>query len=286
MDPADARPIPAAGTVTTGGLRLPAVGFGTYRLTGFAGRAVVTQALRQGYRLLDSAFSYENEGVVGAAVRASGVPRESVVVVSKLPGRHHRADLATRAIEESVLRTGLDAIDLYLVHWPNPRLDLYVEAWQALVDARERGLVRHIGVCNFDVGHIDRLVAQTGVTPEVNQVERHPRFPQHDLVDHHRERGIVTMAWGPLGRGTDLLDHPAIVRVADRRGITPAQVVLAWQLAGGAVPIPKAASPGRQRENLAAAGVRLTPSDLVEVDALAQPRGRIDGQDPSTFEEL
>jgi diketogulonate reductase-like aldo/keto reductase len=191
------RPVVVApdGVVTTGGLRLPAVGFGTYRLTGHEGRAVMVDALRNGYRLLDSAFSYENEGAVGAAVRDSGVPRESVVVVSKLAGRHHRHDLAVRAVEESVMRTGLDRIDLFLVHWPNPRVDLYVEAWQALVEARDRGLVGHIGVCNFGLAHLDRLVGETGVAPEVNQVELHPFFPQRELVSGHAARGIATMAW-------------------------------------------------------------------------------------------
>lgn len=274
------------GVVTTGGLRLPAVGFGTYRLTGYEGRAVMSDALRNGYRLLDSAFSYENEGAVGAAVRDSGVPRESIVVVSKLAGRHHRHDVAIRAVEESVMRTGLDRIDLFLIHWPNPRIDLYVEAWQALIDARDRGHVGHIGVCNFGPAHLDRLVAETGVTPEVNQVELHPFFPQRELVAEHASRGIVTMAWGPLGRGTDLLGHPTVVDVAARRDVTPAQVVLAWHLAGGAVPVPKATSPVRQRENLDAAGIELTGEDLAELQALARADGRLDGQDPDLFEEL
>lgn len=271
---------------TSGGLRLPAVGFGTYRLTGHEGETVMSEALRNGYRLLDSAFSYENEGAVGAAVRASGVPRESIVVVSKLAGRHHRRDLATRAIEESVLRTGLDSIDLFLVHWPNPRIDLYVEAWQALIDARDRGLVGHIGVCNFHAAHIDRVVAETGVVPEVNQVELHPYFPQTELVAHHRTHGIVTMAWGPLGRGTDLLRHTTVVEVAARRSVTPAQIVLAWHHAVGAIPIPKASSTARQRENLYLLEAGLAPDDLAQLAGLGRTDGRLGGQDPELYEEL
>ena len=146
------------------GLELPATGFGTYKVNGLAGVDAIKSAIHQGYRLIDSAFNYENEGVVGRAIRESGVPREDIIVTSKLPGRHHAHDEALLTIEESVCRMGLDYIDLYLIHWPNPSQGQFVEAWEALVEARERGLVKHIGVSNFLPGHIDLLIRDTGVT--------------------------------------------------------------------------------------------------------------------------
>lgn len=158
------------------GLELPPTGFGTYKVNGLAGVDAIKSAIHQGYRLIDSAFNYENEGVVGRAIRESGVPREDIIVTSKLPGRHHAHDEALLTIEESVCRMGLDYIDLYLIHWPNPSQGQFVEAWEALVEARERGLVKHIGVSNFLPGHIDLLIRDTGVTPAVNQVELHPYF--------------------------------------------------------------------------------------------------------------
>ncbi|MDN6425228.1 MAG: aldo/keto reductase, partial [Bifidobacterium crudilactis] len=153
------------------GLALPAIGFGTYKLRGFDGATAIESALDNGYRLLDSAVNYDNEGTVGAAVRRSGVPREDIIVTSKLPGRYHNHNQAVETVEESLLRMDLDYIDLYLIHWPNPIEDQYVEAWQTLVELRERGLIKHVGVSNFLPEHIDRLIKETGVTPAVNQIQ-------------------------------------------------------------------------------------------------------------------
>ncbi|WP_454857737.1 aldo/keto reductase [Promicromonospora soli] len=268
------------------GYTLPAIGFGTYRLRGEAGAAAVGDALVAGYRLLDSAASYQNEGAVGAAVRRSKVPREEIVVTSKLPGRYHAFDDAIMSVEESVLRTGLDAIDLCLVHWPNPSVGKYVEAWRALIEARERGLVRQIGVCNFLPEHLDRLAQETGMLPVVNQIELHPYFPQTEALAFHREHGILTESWSPIGRGNDLLDHPVVTELARRHEVTPAQVVLAWHVARGAIPLPKAAGRARQRENLAVFGVVLTDEDVARLTALGRPDGRTSNQDPATYEEL
>ncbi|ASO21166.1 diketogulonate reductase-like aldo/keto reductase [Actinoalloteichus hoggarensis] len=268
------------------GASLPAVGFGTYRLNGAAGVDTITGAIRLGYRLIDSAVNYENEGAVGAAARRSGVPRDELVITSKLPGRHHAEEKAKAMIEESVLRTGLDHLDLYLIHWPNPREDRYVEAWGALVDARRRGLVRHIGVSNFLPEHVERLVAETGVKPVVNQIELHPYFPQQDALAYHHAQGIVTEAWTPLGRGNDLLDHPTITGIAEAHGASPAQVVLAWHVAVGAIPLPKAASPHRQRENLELDGIGLTEDEVRTITGLGRPDGRAADQDPAVYQEF
>lgn len=269
--------------VAHSGLELPAIGFGTYKLNGRTGSEAVTSAIDNGYTLLDSAFNYENEGAVGRAVRGHG--HEGLIVTSKLPGRHHAHDEALDTIAESVYRTGLDQIDLYLIHWPNPRVGLYVEAWQALVEAREAGLVAHIGVCNFLPEHLDRLLAETGVLPEVNQIELHPFFPQEETLAHDEALGIITEAWSPLGRGAALTD-PTINAVAAEVGATPGQTILAWHVARGVVPIPKASSSRRQLENLAALDVTLTEDQVARITALGRPDGRLKNQDPAVYEEF
>lgn len=265
---------------------LPAIGLGTYRLRGSAGASAVLTALDSGYRLIDSAFNYENEGAVGNAVRRSSVPREEIIVTSKLPGRHHAIDHVEYTVEESVMRTGLDYIDLYLIHWPNPAQGLYVQAWEGLLRARDRGLVKHIGVSNFLPEHISRLEAETGELPEVNQIELHPYFPQTEQLAWHRERGIVTEAWSPVGRGNDLQTNPAVVGVARNHGISPVQAILAWHVAVGSIPLPKSADAARQRENLDAARIKLTAQEIDSLTALGRPDGRLKDQDPAYYEEF
>ncbi len=267
------------------GLTLPALGFGTYRLNGSEGVAAIGAAVDGGWTLLDSAVNYENEGAVGRAVRASG-RRDELIVTSKLPGRHHAHDEAIATIEESLFRTGLDVLDLYLIHWPNPGVDRYVEAWGALIEARDRGLVTAIGVCNFEPEHLDRLLAETGELPQVNQIELHPYFPQAELLAYGAAHGIITEAWTPLGRGNDLLDHPVLTEVATAHEATPAQVALAWSIALGALPLPKAASPQRQAENLAATELSLTDDEVAAISALGRPGGRTYDQDPTRYEEF
>ncbi len=268
------------------GFTLPEIGFGTYKLNGVNGLDAVERALDAGYTMLDSAFNYENEGMVGKAVRESGVDRDSVQVVSKLPGRHHAHDEAAYTVEESLFRTGLDRLDLYLIHWPNPLVDKYVEAWQALIEAKEKGLVAAIGVCNFLPAHIERLVRETGVRPVVNQIEMHPYFPQEDTLAYDKEHGILTEAWSPLGRNNDLLANPVVTEIAKAHDATPGQTVLAWHIARGAVPIPKAASNKRQIENLQAQDLTLTADEIARITGLARPDGRLAGQDPATYQEF
>lgn len=267
-------------------ITLPAIGFGTGGVQGQAGVEALIQAFELGYRLIDSAVNYENEGTVGRAVRQSSVPREEIIVTSKLPGRHHAYDEAVTTIEESLFRTGLDYLDLYLIHWPLPRLDRYVEAWQALITARDRGLVRAIGVSNFLPEHIDRLIEETGVSPAVNQIELHPFFPQAEQRAYNADHGIVTQAWCPIGRAGNLLSDPLLGAIGERYGVSRAQVILRWHLQLGVVPIPKSSSPERQYENLDLFGFDLTDDEMASITALGRADGRLFGLDPATHEEF
>lgn len=267
-------------------ISLPPIGFGTVHLDGAAGVRAMTSAIQTGYRLIDTAYNYENEGAVGVAIRKSGVPRDELIVTSKLPGRFHQYDLAGPRIEESLYRLGLDHIDLLLIHWPNPSKDLYVEAWQALIDARNRGIVKHIGVSNFLPEHIQRLEAETGELPAVNQIELHPYFPQVEQVEWHDARGIVTEAWSPLSNGRGLVDEPLLTEIGQRYGVGGGEVALAWHHARGIVPIPRSTKPERQKSNLEAINIQLTAEEVAAVTALGRSDGRIKGQDPASYEEF
>lgn len=265
------------------GTTVPAVGLGTWPLDDAQAERAVRTALEAGYRLVDTATNYRNETGVGRGVAGSGVPREEVVVTTKLPGRHHGYEETLASFEESRRRLGLEYVDLYLIHWPNPRVDKYVEAWRAMIRLREDGLVRSIGVSNFTPEHITRLEKETGVLPSVNQIELHPLFPQEELRAFHAEKGIATESWSPLGRGSDLLDDPAVAGVARAHGVTPAQVLLRWHVQLGALPVPKSADPARQRANLDVFGFEL---DEDQMAAVARRSRRRLGGDPETHEEF
>lgn len=267
------------------GFTLPALGLGTYALNGDTGAESVATAIDAGYRLLDTAFNYENEGSVGRGLRAAGVDRSEIIVTTKLPGRHHPSAKARTSIEESRSRLGLDVTDLHLIHWPNPHQDEYVQAWQALVDAQQRGVVRQIGVSNFLPKHLERIERETGVRPVVNQIEVHPYFPQSEQLAYHREHGILTEAWSPLGRAQELLDEPVIREVAAAHDISPAQVVLAWHVARETVAIPKASSREHQVSNLEAGAVVLDRAEVESITALGRPDGRLFDADPASHEE-
>lgn len=268
------------------GAEIPNIGFGTYPHEGEDSAEPTRHALELGYRLIDTALRYENEESVGEGIRASGVPRDEIVVTSKVPGRHHGYEGAKEAVRESLQYLGLDRIDLYLIHWPLPRLDKYVDTWRALIDMREDGLLGSIGVSNFTPAHLDRLIDETGVVPAVNQVEMHPYFPQAEQRAYHAEHGIVTEAWSPLGRGAGILDEAPVREAAAAHGVTPAQVVLRWHIQLDTVPIPKSKNPERQRENLDVQGFSLTDAEVDRITALGRPDGRIKGQDPDTHEEF
>jgi diketogulonate reductase-like aldo/keto reductase len=278
--------MPAVPTFTAhNGFALPAIGLGTYALNGDEGAAAVAGALDAGYRLVDSAFNYENEGSVGLGVAASDAPREEIIVTTKLPGRHHPTEKARTSIEESRSRLGLDITDLHLIHWPNPSQDEYVQAWAALVDAQERGIVRQIGVSNFLPEHLERIERETGVRPVVNQIELHPYFPQEEQLTYHREHGILTEAWSPLGRARELVEEAVVAEVAAAHGITPVQAVLAWHVAREVVSIPKASSLEHQVSNLAAAEIVLDDAEVAAITALGRTDGRLFDADPRTHEE-
>lgn len=268
------------------GSTLPAIGFGTYPLKGAAGVTVIRSAIESGYRLIDTAVNYENEREVGEAIRSSGVPREELRVTSKLPGRDHGYDDAVASVHGSLERLGLTYLDLHLIHWPNPSRDRYVDAWRALVDRREQGLVRSIGVSNFTAEHLRRVIDATGVTPAVNQIELHPYFPQPQLREVHDRLGIRTESWSPLGKRQAPFAEPAVAEAAAQHGVSPGQVILRWQVQLGCVPIPKSATPERQRQNLDVFGFELTDDEVAAITALGRPDGRLFGGDPDTHEEM
>lgn len=274
-------------TITTNnGLKLPAIGFGTYRLKGALGVNAITSALNIGYRLLDTAFNYENEGTVGTAIKRSGIPREQIIISSKLPGRHHHYQEALETIQESLYRAGLDYYDLYLIHWPNPKRGLYLEAWQALITAQKMGLIREIGVSNFLPEHIDLLIEHTGVIPAVNQIELHPYFSERQLRKYDQQHQIVTWAWSPLGRANAVLKDPIIAGIAQDVNRSISQVILRWEIQIGVLPIPKSAHSIRQLENYQIFDFELSPTQVQTISNLDRTDGRIQNQDPAEYEEF
>lgn len=268
------------------GMQLPKLGLGTFKLTGNAGVQAMTTAIDQGYRLLDTAYNYENEGAVGAAIRRSSVPRSALLVASKLPGRYYKYSAAITAIQESLFRSGLDYFDLYLLHWPNPRRDNYVEAWRALIAAQQFGLVRTIGVCNFLPAYLDRLATETGVMPSINQIELHPYFNQATMRQANAARHILTADWSPLGRASAVLADPVLKQIAATHHKEIGQVILRWDIQHGTLPLPKSQSPQRQAANLAVFDFSLTSSEMTAIDQLTKANGRTKGQDPAIYEEF
>lgn len=268
------------------GYQLPKIGFGTYQLKGTEGIRRIESALNVGYRLIDSAFNYENEGIVGAAIRNSSIPRDQITVTSKLPGRHHQYQEALETIQESVRRMGLDYLDLYLIHWPNPKRELYVEAWQALVDAQRWGWIRSIGVSNFLPEHLARLEKETGILPVINQVELHPFFNQSEQRTFDASKKIITEAWSPLGRANDLLQNELIKEIAKAHQKSIPQIILRWHLQLGVVPIPKASHISRQIENIEIFDFQLSKEEMNLINNLSHSDGRTFDQDPAEYEEF
>lgn len=268
------------------GHQLPAVGLGTYQIRGGEGLDQVLTAIQDGYRLLDTSTNYDSEGIVGEAIRRSGIPRSEFFVTTKLPGKYHHYEDALMMIQESLFRMGLDYFDLYLIHWPLPKRGLYVEAWKAMVTAQKLGLIRSVGVSNFEPEHLDEIISETGVTPAVNQIEIHPYWVQERMVKADKDRGIITEAWSPLGRGSDALKEAVITELAEKYGKTPAQIILRWHAQRGIVPIPKSRNLQHQRENLAIFDFELTQTEIERINLLEKADGRIEGQDPNEYEEF
>ena len=266
--------------------RLPIVGFGTYPMKGEQAVAAVGSALELGYRLLDTAVNYGNEEEVGEAVRRAAVPREEILVETKIPGRHHAYDLALGSLRESARLLSLEQIDIALIHWPNPSRGLYVEAWRALVQAQQDGLVRTIGVSNFTEEYLSNVIDATGIVPAVNQIEMHPRFPQEQIRQVHERLGIRTEAWSPLGKRSAPFGEVPVADAARAHHVTPAQVVLRWHVQLGSVPLPKSATPERQRANLDVLGFELSEAEMAAITGLGRLDGRLFGGDPDTHEEM
>ncbi|MEO3801639.1 aldo/keto reductase [Nonomuraea sp. B1E8] len=266
------------------GRPMPRLGLGTWPMNDDGAHQAVRHAISLGYRLIDTAASYGNETGVGAAVAEASVARDDLFITTKLRGSHHGYDAAMQGFEESRARLGLDYVDLYLIHWPLPGRDLYVDTWRAFVELRERGLARSIGVSNFTPAQIERLAEATGVLPAVNQVELHPGLAQRELRAWHAEHDIVTQSWSPLGSGSKLLDEPVVTDLAITHARTPAQVVLRWHLQLGAVPIPKSAHPERMRQNLEVFDFSLSDAEMARMAEL-DGGGRLGG-DPETHVEL
>ncbi|AID01335.1 2,5-diketo-D-gluconic acid reductase [Staphylococcus xylosus] len=265
---------------------IPQIGFGTYKLNGASGLHAIVSALNQGYRLLDTAYNYENEGAVGKAIEQSHVSRDQIIVTSKLPGRYQDYNATMIAIQESIYRLNVEYIDLYLIHWPNPRQGKFVEAWRAMIDAQSAGLIKSIGVCNFLPEHIETLEQETGVLPSVNQIELHPYFNQEDMISYHNDKGIITQAWSPLGRASEVINDKDIEAIATKYDKTIPQVILRWHIQKGVVPIPKATSVARQIQNKEVFDFTLEHEDIEKINTLTQKDGRLKGQDPAVYEEF
>lgn len=230
--------------------KIPQLGLGTYPMDDAEAEALIPEALWRGYRLIDTAVNYGNELGVGRGVQASGIKREDIFLTTKLPGRDHGTDSVRRSLEASLKRLGTDYVDLYLIHWPNPSVDRYVETWQTMIELRDQGLVKSIGVSNFLPEHLLRLEKETGEMPVINQVELNPQYQQELLREFHGEHKIVTEAWAPLGRKTDILQHEWIAEIARKQGRTPAQVMLRWHIQSNILPIPKTSDVTRMAENI------------------------------------
>jgi 2,5-diketo-D-gluconate reductase A len=261
-------------------VEIPQLGFGVFQVPPKETEEAVARALDAGYRHIDTAAAYRNEGAVGQAIHASGIPREEIFVTTKCFNDDHGKDKAKKAFKASLERLELEHVDLYLIHWPVPAHDLYVETWQAFIELQAEGLVRAIGVSNFQPAHLERIVAETGVVPAINQVELHPYFQQTGLRHEHEELGIVTEAWSPLGQGLELED-PVIVAIAEAHGKTPAQTIIRWHLQISNVVIPKSVTPERIVENFDVFDFELSGDQMEAIREL--DAGKRIGPDPDTF---
>ena len=263
-----------------GDVEIPQLGFGVFQVPPEDTAEAATRALLAGYRHIDTAKAYGNEAGVGQAIHAAGLERGEVFVTTKCFNDDHGFEQAKRACRESLDRLESGYVDLYLIHWPVPAHDKYVETWKAFIELQAEGVIRAIGVSNFQPAHLERLIAETGVTPAVNQVELHPLFQQAGLRREHADLGVVTEAWSPLAQG-EVLDDPAIMRIAETHAKTPGQVVIRWHLQLGNVVIPKSVTPERIEQNFDVFDFHLSPAEMEAIEAL--DAGQRTGPDPDTF---
>lgn len=267
------------------GAELPQIGFGTARVDDEHIRVLVREALGMGYRLLDTAARYGNEVGVGQGIADAGLPREDVLVCTKLRGSDQGYASAKEALDGSLRRLGLDYVDLYLIHWPLPRLDAYIDSWRAMEEMVAAGKVRTIGVSNFAAEHLDRLAEQTSTVPALNQIELHPRFPQREQRADNARRGIVTESWSPLAQMSDMMSDPILAGIARQHGKSAVQVVLRWHVQQGLATIPKTTRVERLPENMDVFDFHLTDEDMAAIAGLDTGK-RVNDQDPRTYEEF
>jgi 2,5-diketo-D-gluconate reductase A len=263
------------------GVGIPQLGFGVFQIEPDRTAEAVLTAFEAGYRHIDTAQGYNNEEGVGEAIRAAGLPRGEIFVTTKLANDRHGYDQAISALDESLQRLGLDHVDLYLIHWPRPAQNRYVETWKAFEKIASDGKARAIGVSNFHIPHLKRLAEETATVPAVNQIELHPWLPQTELRDYHQRHGIATEAWSPLAKGGELLADELIVGLSEKYGKTPAQIVLRWHLQLGNIAIPKSVTPSRVRENADIFDFELSDDDVASISELGN--GRRLGPDPDNF---
>ncbi|MDB5563312.1 MAG: aldo/keto reductase [Hyphomicrobiales bacterium] len=267
------------------GNSIPQLGFGVWQVPNDEVTPPVVEAIRGGYRSIDTAQGYDNEEGVGEAIREAGLPREELFITSKLRTKSMGYDEALRGYDESRQKLGLDYLDMFLIHWPLPARDRYVDTWRALIKLKQDGVVRTIGVSNFLPEHIDRLIAETGVVPAINQIETHPKYQQRNVRDYHKRRGIQLESYSPLGSGAVLKD-PVIAAIAKKHGKTPAQTIIRWHLQEALVVIPKSVTPQRIRENLQVFNFALDREDMVTIARLDDPVNGKTGSKPEEFNDL
>lgn len=264
---------------------IPQLGLGVWQVDAASTARVVGEGIRAGYRSIDTAEGYNNEEGVGQAIREAGVPRSELFITSKLRNSGHARDLALRNFDETMRKLGIEQLDLFLIHWPLPSRGKYVEAWKTLVDLKNQGRIRSIGVSNFNQDHLERIIGETGVVPAVNQIELHPMFQQRDKRQFHREHNIAIESWSPLGSGK-ALDNPVLAAIAHKHGRSVAQVIIRWHLQQGLIVIPKSARKERIEQNFQVFDFDLDAGDLEAIDGLDDPRGGRIGSDPATAAHL
>lgn len=265
------------------GNTIPQLGYGVWQVEDDVAEKVVVQAFEAGFRHIDTAKIYGNEAGVGRAIARSGLKPEEIFITTKVWNADQGYESTLKAFEESMERLGLETLDMYLIHWMQPKQDKYVDTWKALIELQKQGRVKTIGVSNFTKEGLQRLIDETGVVPAINQVELHPFFNQAKLREFNASKGILTQAWSPLGQGGELLESAVIGQIAAKHDATPAQVVIAWHLAIGNVVIPKSVTESRIRENYAALNVSLDETDVQAINGMdnsAEGAGRI-GADPA-----
>jgi diketogulonate reductase-like aldo/keto reductase len=264
------------------GVEIPQLGFGVFQVPADEVIDPVRTAIESGYRLIDTAAAYQKEEGVGKAIADSGVARNDLFITTKLWNADQGYDEAMRAFDTSLGKLGLDTVDLYLIHWPLPKRDKYVETWKALEKIYADGRARAIGVSNFTERHLNRLFDETGVVPAVNQIELHPKLPQEELRAFHASHNIATEAWSPIGQGKGLLEDPTLTSIGEAHGKSAAQVVLRWHMQLGNVAIPKSVTPDRIQQNIEVFDFELSSGEMGAITALGS--GERVGPDPETFD--